>query len=235
MNILITGTSSGIGEAMAAYYLENGHQVFGISRRENDFLNGFPSFHFLSQDLTLFDYLEGNVKKFLKPVAQLDRVILNAGYLNEIRDMKDTDLESMKRAMDINVWSNKLLLDILISSVHQIDQVVAISSGVAVNGSRGWNGYAISKAALNMLIQLYAAENPGIHFTSLAPGIIDTRMQDYIASISEDEAFPVIQNLKKVKGTPHMPGPEEAAPQLAKAIEKIQQYRSGSFIDIREI
>ena len=50
-----------------------------------------------------------------------------------------------------------------------------------------------------MLIELYAKEHAETHFISLAPGIIDTGMQDYIYTIEEEEKFPVVQKLKSLK------------------------------------
>ena len=94
-----------------------------------------------------------------------------------------------------------------------IDQVIAISSGASQSGSRGWNGYSLSKAALNMLVKLYAGERPETHFTSLAPGLIDTAMQDYLTNLPEDSRYAPLEVLKAAKGTPKMPdGPDLCTP-----------------------
>lgn len=235
MNILITGTSSGVGYGLALYYLRRGDVVYGISRSHNKTLDEFPDFQFLSQDLVKFDEIKGNLSDFLEDVSQLDLVILNAGVVSRINDMKDTSLEEIRRIMDVNVWSNKVFIDALFGIVPEVDQLVGISSGASVSGSRGWNAYSLSKAALNMLIELYSAEQPETHFTSLAPGIIDTGMQDYIYTIEEEEKFPVVQKLKSLKGTDKMPSPEKAAPGIAEAIAKLKKFPSGSFQDVRDI
>ncbi|MDF1572852.1 MAG: SDR family NAD(P)-dependent oxidoreductase [Bacteroidales bacterium] len=235
MNILITGTSSGVGYGLAQSYLQKGHEVYGISRSHNEALDAFSNFHFLSQDLAAFDEIAGSLEGFLGGVGSLGLVILNAGVVSRINDMKDTSLEEIRRVMDINVWSNKVLIDALFDTVPEIGQVVAISSGAAVSGSRGWNAYSLSKATLNMLIDLYAKEHPETHFTALAPGIIDTGMQDYIYSIEEEEKFPVVQKLKSLKGTDKMPSPEKAAPGIADAISRLKKFPSGSFQDVRDL
>lgn len=235
MNILITGTSSGVGYGLALYYLRRGDVVFGINRSRNDELDRFSNFHFHSQDLVKFDEIAGSLAGFLGDVKRLDLAILNAGVVSKINDMKDTSLDEIRRVMDVNVWSNKVLLDALFDIVPEIDQLVGISSGASVSGSRGWNAYSLSKAALNMLIELYAREQPQTHFTSLAPGIIDTGMQDYIYTIEEEEKYPVVQKLKSLKGTDKMPIPEKAAPGIAEAISKLKKFASGSFQDVREI
>lgn len=235
MNIFITGTSSGLGFGLAKHYLENRHSVFGISRKINPDLNAFPNFDFLVQDISNFNEVETNLFSFLKEVENLDLVILNAGILNGIKDLKDTSLEEIKKVMDVNVWANKILIDTLFNSVKKIGQVVAVSSGASVSGARGWNAYSISKAALNMLISLYAKEFTETHFCALAPGLVDTDMQDFIYSLEDNEKYPVVQRLKQAKGTPGMPTPGEAAVLFSSAIEMAKKEESGIFLDVRKL
>lgn len=234
MNILITGTSSGIGYGLTLNYLGQGHNVFGISRHRNQKLDEFDQFHFLSQDITEFDYARLNISNFLKDVNEIDLLILNAGILNDIKDMVDTPVEELQTSMDVNVWGNKIALDAALA-MTKVKQVVAISSGAAVNGNRGWNAYAISKAAFKMMISLYAQEEQETHFSSVAPGLIDTNMQDYITSLPDDSRFPSIDRLKAAKGTSEMPAPEEAASMLIEKFEKALKHESGAFLDVRKM
>ncbi|MCF8229765.1 MAG: SDR family NAD(P)-dependent oxidoreductase [Bacteroidales bacterium] len=234
MKIFITGTSSGIGYGLAKKYLEDGHEVFGVSRSESEELNKFEKFHFIPQDLTDFKYAEINISNMHKKNEVIDLVILNAGILNEIKDMSQTTVEELKKSMDVNVWGNKVALDAALN-MAEVKQVVAISTKAAVRGNRGWNAYAISKSAFKMMISLYAQEYPHTHFCSLAPGLIDTNMQDYLTNLPDDERFPSIDRLKAAKGTDKMPSPEEAADMLSEAIEKVRNHESGSFVDVREM
>ncbi|MFW6257637.1 MAG: SDR family NAD(P)-dependent oxidoreductase [Prolixibacteraceae bacterium] len=236
MNVLITGTGSGLGYGLAKHYLNEGHIVYGISRKIKDEQKQHPDFRFLMQDISLFREVETNLLSFLKGVNLLDLVILNAGILNEIKDLKETSLDEIKKVMDVNVWSNKILIESLFKTVKQIDQVVAISSGAAVSGSRGWNAYSLSKATLNMLINLYSKEYAETHFCALAPGLIDTKMQDYIYNLPEEKEYPAVKKLKQAKKSGSMPTIEEAAEINAKAIEKLKaRVDSGSFADVRSM
>ena len=137
--------------------------------------------------------------------------------------------------MDINVWANKILIDFLFESGRIVKQVIGISSGAAVNGSRGWNAYALSKAALNMLIDLYAKEQENTHFTALAPGIINTGMQEYIRSLPDPEKFPVVEKLTKLYRENKMDEAEESARKWQRHLIKCKDLPSGSFTDIREM
>jgi NAD(P)-dependent dehydrogenase (short-subunit alcohol dehydrogenase family) len=235
MNVFITGTSSGLGLGLALYYLKNGHAVFGVSRRQNEELSSYQNYTHLVQDLSDFDETGTRIEKFLTSIKTLDLVILNAGMLNEIKDLHKTDIDEIKRVMDVNVWANKLLIDKLFKQIPAIKQLVAISSGASVSGARGWNAYSLSKATLNMLISLYAKEFTDTHFCALAPGLIDTAMQDYIYKLEKYDDFPVVQKLKKAKGTDQMPNHQDAARLVANAISDLQKFESGSFQDVRKM
>jgi benzil reductase ((S)-benzoin forming) len=234
--VFITGTSSGLGFDLAKYYLNAGCRVYGISRRMNEELNGYADFHFLVQDVSRFREIETNLISFLNDVEILDLVILNAGILGEIKDLKDTSLEQIHQIMEINVWANKVIIDTLYEARKEIRQLVAVSSGASVSGARGWNAYSLSKATLNMLVRLYSKEFVNTHFTALAPGLIDTAMQDYIFSLEEEGRYPVVQRLQEAKRTGQMPKPEDTARRFAEAVDHIvRNYESGSYLDLRKL
>lgn len=234
--VFITGVSRGLGYGIAKSYLENGYTVYGCSRGKCDLTAAFPElFHHASIDLA--DSTGGPVALagWLEELPGFDLVVLNAGVLPGIRDMKDTPLESLRETMELNLWSNKWMLDFLLGMSRKPRQVVAISSGAAVSGTRGWNGYSISKAALNMLVKLYAAEEPGVHFIALAPGLIDTAMQEYICGIEEDEKYETVRRLKSARNTPDMPSADEAGRRIAAIMDKLLDQPSGAFVDIRKM
>ena len=74
--------------------------------------------------------------------------------------------------------------------------LTGVSSGIGLALAKayldegGWNGYALSKAALNMMMKLYAAERPGTDFSALAPGLVDTAMQEAMRQQPADPLFP---------------------------------------------
>jgi NAD(P)-dependent dehydrogenase (short-subunit alcohol dehydrogenase family) len=127
------------------------------------------------------------------------------------------------------------LIDAVFAQGLPVMQVVAISSGAATKANRGWNVYSISKAALNMMIALYATERPETHFLALAPGIVDTPMQDQISEMPREDRFSSLDMLRTAKGSPMMPKPDEAAPRLVDGIAKATKFPSGSFLDIHSL
>jgi NAD(P)-dependent dehydrogenase (short-subunit alcohol dehydrogenase family) len=232
--ILITGVSSGLGHGLAKVYLENGSEVYGCSRREPaDLVEA--GLHFVSADLSNPKVGGSALNSLIRDVLHFDLVVLNAGKLGQIRDMADSPLEDLRETMEINVWANKWILDCLFRKGRTVKQVVGISSGASLSGSRGWNGYSLSKAGLNMLIKLYAGEQTDTHFTSLAPGLVDTAMQDYLTKLPEDDRYAPLEILKAAKGTEKMPDAETCARLLIDAFPKLLDRTSGEYADIRKL
>lgn len=233
-NILITGVSSGLGHGLAKVYLERGATVYGCSRRAPEDLieRGL-----VYASIDLANAASGSValEKWIREVEAFDTVVLNAGKLGEIRDMKDTPLADLRETMEVNVWANKWILDTIFEGDREVRQVVGISSGASQSGSPGWNGYSVSKGALNMLIKLYAGEQPQTHFTALAPGLVDSAMQDYLTNLPADDRYEPLEILKAAKGTDAMPDGETCARKLIDAFPKLLEGESGGYADIRKL
>jgi len=234
--ILITGASTGIGLALAKLWLERGERVLALQRRSSPLL-GHPHYRELRADLADLEGLPGQVRELASGVPQIDRVVLNAAVAAPPRDMSDTPLADLRQLMDVNTWANKQILDALYGSGTRIRQVIGISSGAAVRGSRGWQGYSLSKAAFAMLIQLYAAERPETHFCSLMPGIVQTQMQDALTESTPEQRrkFPTLDRLLAARGTPDMPLPDTAAPALLAAFDLALKEPSGALLNLREL
>jgi NAD(P)-dependent dehydrogenase (short-subunit alcohol dehydrogenase family) len=234
MNVLITGNSSGLGLGLTETLLERDAIVWGISRRgcpvhDNE---GLRDRRF---DLSNLNALPEALERLLSDCLRLDLVVLNAGILGKIHEISETDVHDLEHMMRINVWSNKLILDWIIERQLPVDQIVAISSGAAVNMNYGWGGYSLSKAMLNNLVKLYAHEMPDTHLTALAPGLVDTTMQDYLCGEVDTEEFPSVQKLKDARGTEDMPGPAAAAESILGSLDKLREGESGQFVDMRKL
>lgn len=228
---LITGNSSGLGLGFTRALMAEGWAIYGLSRR------GCPEATAgdARVDLADLDAVGPAVEKLLAPVERLDLVILNAGLLGHVQNLSEASMDELRRVMDINVFANKPVLDHLLQRRLPVGQIVAISSGASVSGNAGWSGYALSKAALNMLVSLYAHEFPDTPFHALAPGLIDTAMQDYLCGDPDGERFESVQNLRAARGTPAMPDPDNAAHQVLMSLPRLRGIPTGRFADIRQL
>ena len=224
----ITGIGSGLGKALVSEAIERGYEVYALSRRLPEELRG--KVNFVRCDLEELENVKTAVYSLLGNLNRIDIVILNAGILGKFGDMRDVSLQEMDRVMNVNLWANKLILDSLMELGVEINQIVGISSGAAVNCNRGWNAYSISKASFNCLLKLYSREMDKTHITALAPGLVLTPMLEEVMA-QDDTLYTSIKRIRESsKRTP-----EEAARLLFDIFPKLLSFESGSFLDVRKI
>ena len=229
-NVLITGMSAGLGKALAEKYSETGYTVSGLSRSE------VKGYNHIECDLIWKHQIPEKLRTLLKDVSEIDVVILNAGVLGQIEFSNEVVLSELERVLDINTLSNKMIIDYLINKKIEVKQVVAISSGAAINTYTGWGNYSISKAALNMMMKVYAIENPKTHFLSLSPGPVNTSMQDFICEEVDGEKFEWKKKFVELRENNEAPSADEAAEKIYELLPQLkEELESGSFIDVREL
>ncbi len=226
-NILITGCSSGLGLALTNYYLKKNFKVFGISRTKPNIEN--LNFIHINFDLSQVDKIKEKLTDILENINEFETVFLNAGMLGKIKVLKDLSIEELNEVYTLNVYANKELLDILMNI--KVKNIIIISSGASKNGYKGWGSYSLSKAGVNMLVNLYSNEMINTKILAVAPGIIKTPMTDYIRFELDVNIFPSVKKLNdEVVQTP-----EETAIKLDNLINKIDEFESGSYVDVRLI
>ncbi len=226
-NILITGCSSGLGLALTNFYLSKNYKVYGISRNKPNIDN--KNFIFKSFDLTNISSINSSLNNFISSIKNINTVYLNAGMLGEIKECTKLSIKQMQEVYELNVYSNKELLDIL--SKTNTTNIIGISSGASKNASKGWGSYSLSKAGLNMLLNLYSKELLDTKIIALAPGVIQTPMTDYIRYQIDDNIFTSAKILK----TGIIQKPDDAAERINEFIKRIDEFESGSFVDLRDI
>jgi NAD(P)-dependent dehydrogenase (short-subunit alcohol dehydrogenase family) len=226
-NILITGCSSGLGLALTNYYLQKGFKVYGISRNKPEIQN--QNFIHISFDLSQISDIKTSLTNILKEIKNLDLVFLNAGMLGKIKILKELSIKEMQEVYSLNVYANKELLDILM----QIDvkNIFIISSGASKTGYKGWGSYSLSKAGVNMLVNLYSNEMFNTKIIALAPGVIKTPMTDYIRFELDENIFTSAKKLNEGL----VQTPLETAIKIDAFINRIHEFETGSYVDIRQI
>nr|WP_315158026.1 SDR family oxidoreductase [uncultured Flavobacterium sp.] len=188
-NIIITGTSRGIGYELALQFANAGHQVLAISRKTPQALIENENITCLSIDLSteqdlyqVTDFLDSSWKK-------VDALIHNAGALlnKPFASITQADFEAI---YSVNVFAVANLTRIVLPYLQKGSHVVTISSMGGVQGSLKFAGlaaYSSSKGAVITLSELLAEEykEQGIAFNVLALGAVQTEMLE--------EAFPGYQ------------------------------------------
>jgi NAD(P)-dependent dehydrogenase (short-subunit alcohol dehydrogenase family) len=149
--------------------------------------------------------------------------------------MSATPIDELHHIMDINVWSNKLILDWLLQSPIAVGQIILISSGSTVLANKGWGAYTLSKTALNVLARMYAHEFSSTHISAIAPGLIESQMMDYICEQADSDKFPALKRIQQARGTKTMLTPTQAAERIISSLVSLKAFESGSYVDLRQI
>ena len=234
-SILITGVSSGIGYALADEALRRDWQVWGLSRRiPRDLVE--RGLKHEAVDLSDLAGLRAIQSRFLGEVREWELVVLNAGTLGTFGDLTQVGWEDLQRVWETNVLANKVLLDGIVEAGVILRQVVALSSGAAHDPKLGIPAYCVSKAALTMLIRLYALELVNSHFCLLMPGIVDTAMQRELSSRSLDERYPLLRELKIRREAGQLSAPPWLASQLLERYRELpDRIASGEALHIASL
>ncbi|MEZ7514383.1 SDR family NAD(P)-dependent oxidoreductase [Flavobacterium frigidarium] len=188
-NIIITGTSRGIGYEMALQFANAGYNVLALSRKMPQALVDHKNINCLPVDLSDESQLD-KVENFLSTTwKNVDAIIHNAGSLvnKPFQELRQVDFESVYK---VNVFAVANLTRICIPYLQKGSHVVTISSMGGVQGSLKFAGlaaYSSSKGAVITLSELLAEEykEQGISFNVLALGSVQTEMLE--------EAFPGYQ------------------------------------------
>ncbi len=159
-------------------------------------------------------------------------MILNAGILGKIDKIKNIPVKEFLNILKINFLSNKILIDIFLKKKIKIKNVIAISSGAAKSGKDGWGLYCTSKAAFYQLINTYNLEHKKIKFINLAPGLAKTKMQDEIYSV-KNKKIKSVKKFQKLYRMNKISSPENVAKKIISFLYNIKDFKSGSFIDLR--
>ncbi len=240
--VLITGVSSGIGHALAEYYLAAGATVYGLSRRQPPELLAHPRFRFCPVDLAVPLTAQATLRRFLletQGLTALDHVFLNAGrFSQQIARLSDVPLADIQQLMDINVWANKTVLDVLLHGGVAIGNCIFSASIAGVRARAGNSGYALSKATLNMLAKLYALEHPQVFFAAIGLCSVDTPLSQQVLALPLEGDFPAVAALRQRSDEAgYLASPQQRAHQLDALLQgRLQQLlASGDFVEIRSL
>jgi NAD(P)-dependent dehydrogenase (short-subunit alcohol dehydrogenase family) len=202
-NIIITGTSRGIGYELALQFANEGHQVLAISRKTPQELIDNPNITCLSIDVAVEDEMHIIDKFIASTWKKVDVLINNAGCLvnKPFSQLTQSDFE---RVYKVNVFGVANLTRTCLPYMPKGSHVVSISSMGGIQGSMKFPGlaaYSSSKGAVITLSELLAEEykEQGIAFNVLALGAVNTEMLQeafpgYEAPISPKEMADYIFN-----------------------------------------
>ncbi len=207
----ITGTSSGLGRALALHFAElENCTVVGYSRREGPKHSNYKHIIVDLNDPSSQESLAINLE------AEREILINNAGWIGPVQPVGNLDPSEVSRLFELNVsavmrWTN-FFVD---QSAATHKTVVSISSGAGKYAIPSWSAYCASKAAVDMMTSVWNEDRQDIQFLSIAPGVVDTEMQASIRS-STQEDFPEVERFKSMHENGDLQSPAKVAALIAK-------------------
>ncbi|RQS66499.1 SDR family NAD(P)-dependent oxidoreductase [Burkholderia sp. Bp8963] len=184
--IVVTGASSGIGRAIAARLLDDGHVVVGLSRTEPD-LN-HDRFHHERADLADLD----SIGPLARQLGAVDGFVHSAGFMKTAR-LGELDAASGEAMWRIHVGAASALADALVPAMRDGGRIVLIGSRTS-GGAAGRSQYAAAKAAVVGMARSWAIELAprGITVNVVSPAATETPMLKDPARTSSAPVMPPI-------------------------------------------
>jgi len=186
---LITGASRGLGLALARRLAEDGWRLIIDARGEDDLENARAELAELTEVTAIAGNVmdpqhRGDLAGAARDSGGLDALVNNASILGPSPqpDLLDYPLGILEQVYKTNVISPLALVQAVRHDLKPDARIVNVTSDAAVEPYEGWGGYGSSKAALEQLSNILAAENPGWRVYRVDPGDMRTRMHQ--------EAFP---------------------------------------------
>lgn len=179
MNILITGTSRGIGFGLVAAALAEGHTVYAVARNTEPLKKLKQEFAekliLLQIDVSQPGGIESLVNETSK-AGLIDVLINNAGTMAKGESAAEL-AESFWVNATVPFLLTKALMPLLLKSRSpRVAQISTMMASIADNTSGGYYAYRSSKTALNMLTRSLSIDFPNIRFALIHPGWVKTDM-----------------------------------------------------------
>ena len=221
--IVITGASSGIGEAMAKEYAKAGAKVvLGARRQEelkrvaDDITARGGKVAYSVCDVTKEEDCRQLMECAIQNFQRIDILICNAG-LSMRALFDDCDLKVLHRLMDVNFWGTVNCTKYALKHLQESQgSLVGISSVAGIHGLPGRTGYSASKYAMTGFLDTIRVENlkKGLHVMTACPGFTASNVR--FSALTADGS----QQGETPRNEDKMMTPEEVAHIVAKGIRR---------------
>lgn len=247
-HFIITGASKGLGEGIAIALIHEDHHLWCISRSESKTLKRMAEakncrLDFLHFDLAVSHDIPSLCKMIFSTIntQNADGIYLinNAGVINPVGRIETCEAADVEHHIRINLLAPMHLTAEFIKTFKDLGiqkRILNISSGAANNPYYGWSSYCSSKAAIDMYTLCVETEQKDqkypVEVMAVAPGIIDTGMQEVIRGTSEEQ-FVHRKKFIEYKESGKLVPPNLAGLKLARLLLS-KDFKSGAVIDLRD-
>ena len=199
---VITGASRGLGAALAEDFSLRGMRL-GLCSRSKPVLADGEGVVAARVDVRDEKAVADFVRQVEARFGKIDLWINNAGVLDPIGPLRDLELGAFREHIDVNLSGVFIGTRAYVRHLRARDGegvLINISSGAAWHGYAGWSAYCAGKAGVDRLTECVQLEerDHGLRAYAVAPGVIDTAMQERIRSCSPD-LFPEVERFLEMK------------------------------------
>ena len=188
---IITGASRGIGRATALELSKEGYQVSLAARNKNQLKELCDEINkqggkaiYRACDLSSYKEVEEFINFTKSKFNSIDAVVNNAGLIDPISRISDSDPEAWSKVIDLNLKTPYYMAKASLPTMLKQGggTIINMSSGAARSALEGWSHYCTSKAALHSLTRCIHKEygELGIRVLGLSPGTVATDMMKSI-------------------------------------------------------
>jgi 3-oxoacyl-[acyl-carrier protein] reductase len=189
MRIVITGSSSGIGCALAGRFLAHGHEVWGLARSDQADMaarHGSP-FHATRCDVVEWAQVERAAAEVGAAWPHIDGLVCCAGLQGEIGRAVTADPVRWSATVRANLDGTFFAIRAFHPALHRAPRrakLVCFSGGGASKARPNFSAYGAAKTAIVRLVETIAEEEQGtaLDINAIAPGAVGTRMTDEIVA-----------------------------------------------------
>jgi NAD(P)-dependent dehydrogenase (short-subunit alcohol dehydrogenase family) len=185
---LVTGATRGIGFAVAkkfaakgAHVIATGRNVAALEELDDAIKEQGGAVTLVPLDLTETNKIEMLAQSIAQRFGKLDILVGNAGLLGELSPVAHTNTEDWDKVMAVNVTANFHLIRCFdnLLKLSEVPRAMFVSSGVTRGAHAYWGAYAVSKSALEKMVETYAAENAKtpLRVNLIDPGSVRTKMR----------------------------------------------------------
>ena len=176
MRVVVVGASSGLGRCIAVGLGRRGERVALMARRkdrlEDAAAEAGPGALAVTCDVTDEESCQAAVAEAVRELGGIDGLVYATGIGPLVR-LADTDAETWRRTFDTNVIGASLITAAALPHLAVSHGTAAYLSSISASHTPPWPGlgaYAVSKAALDKLVEAWRAEHPQIGFTRVTVG-----------------------------------------------------------------
>jgi benzil reductase ((S)-benzoin forming) len=187
-NIVIIGSSEGIGYGLVNKFLDNGYHVFAISRN-------IRPLSMLKSKQTNLTVIQADItdlthqSRILSNLSQVVSVeIINNAAIGTPTNFQELDIEELRSHFETNFFAPVVLLKKILAQ-NKVNRVLNISSGAAEFPLPSLLAYCSSKAAIHHAMKCLNLEYHDTKFSNLRPGMVDTPLQERWRAVN-DSVFP---------------------------------------------